>query len=100
MGGRHRHRWTLLLSTAALQACVYVPRTNQVYDRDCQVTANHMVLEGVQVAAIEGCANEGCVALVVAAGAVTAASVIVSGTIVVVGNVAYWFERNAHCVRR
>jgi hypothetical protein len=81
----------------ALSGCIYVPRTTQVFDPECRIMANHMVLEGAQVAAIHQCANQGCVALIVAAAAVTAATVIVSGTIVVVSNVAYWFERNARC---
>jgi len=82
---------------ALLQACIYVPRTTQVFDPECQIVANHMVLEEVQVAAIQGCSNQGCVALVVGAGMVSAASAIISGTIVVTGNVAYWFERKAYC---
>ena len=91
---------TLFLEASAaalLSACVYVPRTTQVYDFDCKVMANHMILEGGQVAAIQHCENQGCVALVVGAGVVTAATVIVSGSIVVVGNIAYWFERRARC---
>lgn len=80
-----------------LQACMVVPRTTQVFDTECQVISNHMVLEAVQVAAIQRCANEGCIALVVAAGIVTAASVVISGTIVVAGNVAYWFEKRSQC---
>jgi hypothetical protein len=90
-------RWLVLGGVAVLQACMYVPRTIQVFDRDCQVFANHMVLEEVQVAAIGGCANQGCVALVVGASVVTAASVVVSGSVVVAGNIAYWFERKAQC---
>jgi hypothetical protein len=80
-----------------LAACVYVPRTTQVYDFECRTMANHMVLEGGQVAAIAHCENQGCIALIVGAGVVTAATVIVSGSIVVVGNIAYWFERKARC---
>ena len=76
---------------------MYLPVTTQVYDPECQGVRNHMVLQEVQVAAIQHCANEGCVALIVGASIVTAASVIISGTIVVAGNVAYWIERNAHC---
>ncbi|HEY9066281.1 MAG TPA: hypothetical protein VIO33_14950 [Burkholderiaceae bacterium] len=82
-----------------LQACVYVPRNTQTFDRDCQVVANHLVLQEVQVGAIQRCANEGCVALIVAAGVTAVASVIISGTIVVVGNVAYWLERKAGCLK-
>jgi hypothetical protein len=84
---------------AVLSACVYVPRTTQVFDADCRVMANHMVLEGGQVAAIQHCENQGCVALIVGASLVTAATVIVSGTIVVVGNIAYWFETKARCMQ-
>jgi hypothetical protein len=93
----HGVRWLAPGALLLLTACVYVPRTTQVFDRDCQVFANHMVLEEVQVAAIGGCANQGCVALVVGASVVTAASVVISGTIVVTGNIAYWFERKTSC---
>jgi hypothetical protein len=80
-----------------LQSCVYVPRTTQVFDPQCRVAAKHMVLQEVQLAAIQHCANEGCVVLVLAAGVATAASVLISGTLVVAGNVAYWFERQSQC---
>jgi hypothetical protein len=86
-----------LAAALILAGCVYVPRTTQVFDRDCQMVARHMVLEEVQVASINRCANDGCIALIVGASAVTAASAIVSGTIVVAGNVVYWFERRARC---
>jgi hypothetical protein len=59
--------------------------------------ANRLVLQEVQVAAIHSCANEGCIALVLTAGIATAASVVISGTIVIAGNVAYWFEQRAKC---
>ena len=84
-------------AVAALQACVVVPRTIEVYDTECQRVARHMVLEEVQIAAIQHCANEGCVALIVAASAVTAATLIVSGTIAITSNVAYWVERKYNC---
>ena len=83
--------------SALLSACVYVPRTTQVYDLECKVMVNHMVLEGAQLAAIQRCENQGCVALIVSASVITAATVIVSGSIVVIGNIAYWFERKARC---
>jgi len=53
----------------------------------------------VQVAAIGGCQNQSCLAMILAVGATTAASVIVSGSIVIVGNIAYWLERQATCRR-
>ncbi len=84
---------------ALLQACMVVPRTTQVYDPECQLVSNHMVLQEVQVAAIHQCANQGCIALIVGASVVTAASLIISGSIVVAGNIAYWFEKQAQCKR-
>ncbi|MBW0171928.1 MAG: hypothetical protein ACT6SF_00755 [Hydrogenophaga sp.] len=82
-----------------LQACVYVPRTTAFYDADCQVSARRMDLAPLQLASIQHCGNEGCVVLLVAAGATAAASAIVSGSIVIVGNVAYWFEKQGRCRR-
>ena len=90
-------RFLAVGAAAALSACVYVPRTAQVYDPECRTMVNHLVLEGVQVAAIQRCENQACMALIVSAGIVTAATVIVSGSIVVVGNVASWLERKARC---
>jgi len=86
-----------LLVCAALQACVYLPSTIEVYDPECRVVSKHMTLQEVQVAALVGCQNQSCVAMILAVGATTAASVIVSGSIVVVGNIAYWLERQATC---
>jgi len=80
-----------------LGACVYIPRSTQVFDSECQIVANHMVLQEVQIAAIRQCRNQECIALILVASAVTAASVIVSGTIVIAGNIAYWFERKDQC---
>ena len=68
-------------------------------DSECQVVARKMVLQEVQVAAISQCANQGCVALVAAAGVVAAASIVISGSIVIVGNLAYWLETKAGCLK-
>ena len=87
------------LICAAFQGCVYLPTTIEVYDPECQVVAKHMTLQEVQVAGIGGCQNQSCVALILAVGATTAASVIVSGSIVIVGNIAYWLERQSTCRR-
>ncbi len=82
-----------------LQACVYVPRTTHVYDAECEIHARHMVLEMQQVGVFGRCVNDGCVALLAAAGAVAAASAVVSGSIVVAGNVVYWFEKQGLCTK-
>jgi hypothetical protein len=87
------------LICAVLQACVFVPTTIEVYDPECQVVAKQMTLQAVQVAAIGGCQNQSCVAMILAVGATAAASAIVSGSIVIVGNIAYWLERQSTCRR-
>ena len=87
------------LVCVALQACVYLPSTIEVYDPECQIVAKHMTLQEVQLAAMVSCQNQSCVAMILAAGATTAASVIVSGSIVIVGNIAYWLERQSTCRR-
>jgi hypothetical protein len=79
------------------QACVFVPVTTEVYDAECRVMARQMELAPVQIAAIAGCGGGGCSALLVAAGATAAASVIISGSIVIAGNIVYWFERLGRC---
>ena len=91
------HRLMALGVLVLMHACVVVPRTTQVYDAECQVVANQMVLQEVQLAAIHQCANQGCVALVVGAGVVSVASLVVSGTIVIAGNIAYWLEKQSQC---
>lgn len=94
------HRFPRLLACGAaalVSACVYVPRSTQVYDPVCKTMVDHLVLEGGQVAAIQHCENQGCAALIIGASVVSAATVVISGGIVVVGNMAYWFEHQARC---
>jgi predicted small integral membrane protein len=87
-----------VLASVAMSACVIVPVTVENYDADCGVVTHHMELQAVQVGAISSCANQSCAALVIAAAGVTAASAIISGSIVVVGNAAYWAERRVDCL--
>lgn len=86
-------------SAIFLSACIYLPRTTEVYDSDCRIQSKQMKLEPLQIASFGQCAGSGCGALLVVAGATAAASAVVSGSIVVVGNVAYWFEKQGRCVR-
>jgi hypothetical protein len=91
-------RLTLALAVASsLSACIYVPRTIAVYDADCRVHSRQMVLQPVQLAAIQSCSNSACASLLVAAGATAAASAVISGSIVIVGNMVYWFEKQGSC---
>jgi hypothetical protein len=93
------HKPLAVLAAALVSACIYLPRTTQVYDHDCNIVTRHMILEVHQVGGFGRCSNEGCVALLVAMGAVSAASAVVSGSIVVAGNVVYWFEKRGLCAR-
>jgi hypothetical protein len=80
-----------------LPSCIVVPRTVEVYDPECRIVARHMDLEAVQIGYIAGCSNEGCATLIVAAAATVTATAIISGSIVVIGNTVYWFEKRGRC---
>lgn len=86
-----------IIASALLQACIYVPVTKEVYDVDCRIASKHMELEPVQIVAINHCRHDECVAILAAATVTATASAIISGSIVVAGNVAYWFEKQGQC---
>ncbi|MGM9490643.1 hypothetical protein [Ideonella sp. YS5] len=96
-----RRWWRLWLpaSALALQACVFVPRTTEVYDFDCRMVSRQMELQPVEIGGFGRCRDRDCAVILVAAGATAAASAIVSGSIVVAGNVVYWFEKQGRCQR-
>ncbi|MBC7662518.1 MAG: hypothetical protein H7276_01780 [Caulobacter sp.] len=93
---------TLLALVSAgllLGGCVVVPVVREDgYDPGCQVWTRHMELQAVQLGMINGCNGPGCQAMVLVNLGVTAASAVISGSIVVVGNMAYWAERRVNCV--
>ena len=91
-------RCVLALVAVALAGCVYLPRTTEVYDEQCRISAKQMTLEVQQLGGFFHCTNDGCAALLVAMGAVTVASAVVSGSIVLTGNVVYWFEKRGRCM--
>ena len=88
-----------LAAAVLLAGCVLVPRTVHNYDPHCRVTVRTMELQAVQIAGFHGCSNEGCGVLLAAAGATAAASAVISGSIMVIGNVVYWLERQGTCPR-
>jgi hypothetical protein len=79
--------------------CVFAPRTIAVYDPDCQITSRQMILQAEQMPVMGHCRGEECGAMLVVFGAVSAATAVISGSIVVVGNVVYWFEKQNQCRR-
>src|SRR5688500_15566479 len=86
-------------SLLLLQACVMVPRTTEAYDAECKVSVKQMDLQPVQLASVQGCSNNGCAALLAVAGVSAAASTLISGGIVIVGNAAYWLDKQGRCQR-
>jgi|WetSurMetagenome_2_1015567.scaffolds.fasta_scaffold76654_4 hypothetical protein len=90
----------LMLILVVMGGCVYLPKTTTVYDDKCQTMKRQMSLEVHQLGVIAGCSNESCVAALVVFGAVSAATAVVSGSVMVVGNVVYWLEKQGHCIRQ
>ncbi|MCK9284067.1 MAG: hypothetical protein M0P39_07270 [Rhodocyclaceae bacterium] len=90
---------TSIVSVAAMLAgCIFVPHTSSNYNAECEIYERKMTLESYQVGTLSGCSNDGCVALLAAAGVVSAASAVVSGSVVVTGNVVYWLEKKGACL--
>jgi hypothetical protein len=81
--------------------CVVVPVTRDSYDDECKVATHRMELTTVQLKEVYGCSTQvnllGPFCVLGAVGLATV-STVVSGSVVVVGNVAYWTERRAACV--
>jgi hypothetical protein len=92
-------RLFLLAAAWVLAGCVMVPVTQTSFDAECGVVARQVTLAPVQVAAIQGCSNQGCAVLLAAAGATAAASLVVSGSIAIVGNIVFWLEKQGSCLR-
>lgn len=81
----------------AVTACVYTPSTVHVYDKECDIRVREAQLDVSQMNSLGQCSNEGCIGQVISAGFVSAGSAIVSGSIVIVANIAYWFEKQQSC---
>lgn len=92
-------RSALAASAAGLMAtgCVIVPVTTVSYDPDCRYVTHHIELQAVQIAQLRSCGGQGCEAVMLAGLGVTAVSAVVSGSIVVVGNVVYWADHRVSC---
>ncbi len=83
----------------ALQACIVVPQSREVYDPECRMLTRHVTLEAAVLGSFQTCAGDACAAMLAAMGAVTAVSAVVAGSIALVGNIVYWFERQGQCGR-
>lgn len=87
----------LLAFTSALLACAFYPKTVTVYDVDCQIYVRQMELEASEIMQLSACSDEGCIGSILGVGFISATTAVVSGSIVIVGNVVYWFEKQESC---
>jgi hypothetical protein len=95
--------WTLTAAIAIscvllLQGCAY-PRVVKYYDEECQIMAKRMELDATEIPVAQSCTNEGCLLSLMTSAVISATSLVVSGSVVYVGNVIYWKERNKNCKR-
>jgi predicted small integral membrane protein len=91
-----------ILACTLLSSCVVVPVTVVGYDPDCRIVTHQMQLKTVQADMTINCATRGtnnpaCLEWLEAAIVTATGSAIVSGSIVVVGNVIYWAEERIGC---
>jgi hypothetical protein len=90
---------TPLLLVAMLQACIFVPKTREIYDADCRIFSRQAVLEHTEIVSLGRCRNADCIAVLALAGVVSATTAVISGSIVVAGNTVYWLEKQGRCNR-
>ena len=89
---------TSAIAAALLAAgCVIVPVQTQAYDPACRLVTHRIELQPVVLGQLNSCSGQGCEALVLASLGVTAVSAVVSGSIAIIGNVAYWVEHRVGC---
>jgi len=97
----------LIFAALLLQSCIVVPRTEVIYDPQCQIRFKQMRLEtkvfkqGQTPATTTpvNCQNNAeCLGALALIGGVSAASVVISGSIVIVGNTVYWLEKQGRCL--
>lgn len=93
----HLKHFAFVAALTLLSGCIYLPRTTTIYNSQCQTQQRQMHLEPQQIGTILGCQDAGCTGALIAFGAVTAATAIVSGSIVLVGNMVYWLEERGVC---
>jgi len=84
------------LAALTLSGCT-TPKLVSYYDDKCQVMTRRLELDIARTQTLAGCSNQQCISQALGGLAVFAASSVISGTVVVVGNVAYWMERSVNC---
>ena len=89
-------RTALLLCGLSLAGCVST-KVVHVYDEKCQVMTRKMELTVEKVQALDACSNQECVAQVLGGALAFATTAVVSGSVALVGNVAFWMEKSVNC---
>ena len=87
---------SLTLGTLLLSGCV-TPNVVHVYDPKCQIMTRKVELNLQKIQALDACSNHECVAQVLGGAVSLVASTVVSGSVALVGNVAFWMEKSANC---
>lgn len=76
-------------------ACAYYPKQVVVYDSDCNVNYKKLILKKDKSNMRVGkCENEACIASLLT----IPLQALVAGSIVVAGNIVYWFEKEGTCL--
>lgn len=84
-----------------ISSCVYYPKKIEHYDAQCDITFKKLELETKEMK--DACSrpnSNDAAGMTCLTGVLTmsAVSAIVSGTIVIVGNIAYWLEKEGRCL--
>jgi hypothetical protein len=85
---------------AVLTSCTVAPRTVESFDYECKTYQRSATLTAKPIGGLDkSCQQQPglCLPLLVGAGAVTAATTIISGSLVITGNVVFWLERQSRC---
>jgi hypothetical protein len=85
------------LAALSLQGCVVYPTTVEYFDEKCQIMTRRMELDATAVGSLNKCGNEACRGEILGEVVTVAASTVISGSIVVVGNVVYSLQRDKAC---
>ncbi len=88
-----KSRLVILLCPLFLTACVYYPKQIKVYDEQCQIQHKKLVLERSKNIRLGECSDDACIASLLS----IPFQALVAGTLVVAGNVVYWFEKQGDC---
>lgn len=83
--------------------CAVSPKKVVVYDEDCQIVSEKLVLDyhGNKMLRIEACENQDCIDQIVDQALMkiplVAMETIVAGSVVVAGNTVYWLQKQGQC---